>query len=150
MAPQQRRRAATISWQAVVWVLLLQTGWDAAGLLVGGDAVYAAPGYDVLRRMTPWGMRGYGPVLALLFVLAVYAYGRFGSGHGYGRMLHLCLGLLAGWYVLWMVGTTASWVVHEQVLAWPGPARLGALAVFFVLAARAVPHRAAPTRRGGG
>lgn len=131
----------------MVWALMLQTGWDAVGLLAGGDVVFTAPGYDVLRALSPFGMRGYGPVLMTLFLATVWAFDRYTRGLG-GRRLRICLALLASWYIFWAVGTMGAWLVHWQVLAWPGPARLGCLSAMFLLAARATPE--VPDVRGRG
>lgn len=136
----------TLPWRPVVWLLLFQAGWEAVGLMVAGDRAYGGPVYDVLRQV-PGGMRTYGPVLAALFVAAVWAFDRWTRGHP-GTPLRVCLAVLAGWYVFWAVGTTAAWVLHRQVIAWPGPVRLGVVAALFIMAARNTPHTARPARLG--
>lgn len=120
-----------------MWPLLLQTGWDALGLLAGGDSAYTARSYDVLRQI-PGGMRTYGPLLGALFLVMVWTFDRYTRGED-GHPLRICLSFLAGWYVLWALGITAAWVVHREILAWPSPARLAVLAALFVIAARAIP-----------
>lgn len=143
---RRRRPVLTVPWRPVVWALLLQASWEAFGLLVGGDKAYAGPSYDVLRHV-PGGMRAYGPILAALVIVAVASFDRCLRGHD-SEPLRIVLALLSGWYALWAVGTTSAWVVHRQIIAWPGPARLAVIAFLFVLAARTTPRStgAAPRR----
>lgn len=138
IAAGKRRAVAHAAWRlAALAVITLAAAWDALGLLLGGDAVYAAPSYDVLRS-APWGMRTYGPILGLLFVTTVYAYGRFDNGRGYA-LLRLCLSLLAGWYVLWTVGIVGAWCIHGQILAWGAVGKLALTATICLILARTTP-----------
>lgn len=141
MTARQRRQFTQVSWRLLVLTMLtLVAGWDAIGLLIG-DSAYTSPSFDVLRVLTPWGMRAYGPALLGLLGLTVYALGRHSAGdglHGY-RLLRACLSLLSAWYVLWAVGQLGAWWVHWQILAWGGPGKLAAIAVILVILARSTP-----------
>lgn len=139
---RKRRAVANAAWRLITLaVIVLAAGWDALGLLLGGDDVYSAPSYDVLRA-APWGMRTYGPILALLFILTVYAYGRYTAGRGY-TLLRLCLSLLAGWYVLWTVGIVGAWSIHSQILAWGAVGKLALTAAVCLILARTTPATSA-------
>jgi hypothetical protein len=139
--PGRRRRPVTaLSWRPVVWSLLFQSGWDALGLVAGGDQVYRGAAYDVLR-LVPFGMSFYGPILAAVFVVTVVYFDRFTRGYPPGG-LRVCLAVLAGWYAFWAAGTTAAWVVHQQIIAWPGPVRLAAVSFLFTICARTTPQAA--------
>ncbi|MER5608326.1 hypothetical protein AB0F93_00020 [Micromonospora tulbaghiae] len=141
MSEQQRRAVTEAAWRLIVLATLgLAPGWDALGLLVGGNAAYTSHAYDVLRALTPWGMRGYGPLLGLLCVTTVYAYGRWSAGSGTRgyRLLRYCLSLLAGWYVLWTVGLVGAWYVHWQIYSW-GVSKVLLVAVLFLILARTTP-----------
>jgi hypothetical protein len=135
-------------WRPFVWAIMGMTGWEALGLLAGGDAVFTAPGYDVLRALSPFGMRGYGPLLAALCIATIWGFDRYTRGLG-GRWLQVSLGLCAGWYALWAVGTTAAWFVHWQILAWPGPARLALTSAVCMACARAIPRAGVRTAGRG-
>jgi hypothetical protein len=128
-----------VVWRPLVWGIMAMTGWEALGLLAGGDAAFISPSYDVLRVLSPWGMRGYGPILAALCIATIWGFDRYTRGLG-GRRLQLALSLCAGWYALWTVGTTAAWAVHWQILAWPGPARLALTSALCIVCARAIPR----------
>ncbi|MBM0203499.1 hypothetical protein JNW90_10520 [Micromonospora sp. STR1s_5] len=139
MTGRGKRVVAQAAWRfTVLSVLTLAAAWDAAGLLLGGDAAYTSPSYDVLRSLTPWGMRAYGPLLAVLLAVLVYAYGRFSAGRGY-LLLRLCLSGLAGWYVLWAVGMAGAWWVHWQIGDWTAAGKLFLTAVVCLVLARTTP-----------
>lgn len=141
MSDRQRRAVAQVSWRLLVLTMLpLVAGWDAVGLLIG-DAAYTSPAFDVLRALTPWGMRAYGPALLGLLGLTVYALGRYQAGdglHGY-RLLRVCLSLLAAWYMGWAAGIVGAWWVHWQILDWGAPGKLAAIAVILLVLARTTP-----------
>lgn len=140
MTDRRKRAVAQGTWRLLVlFTLALAPGWDALGLLVG-DTVYGSPSYDVLRHMTPWGMRAYGPALVVLTVTTVYAYGRYSAGDGLRgyKLLRVCLSLLAAWYVLWTIGLVGSWVVHHQILSW-GVGKVALPAVTLFILARRTP-----------
>lgn len=141
MTDRQRRQWAQVTWRLLVLTILtFFAGWDAVGLLIG-DVVYASPSFDVLRHLTPWGMRVYGPALLALTALTLYALGRYNGGdglHGY-KLLRICLSLLAAWYVLWAVGQLGAWWLHWQILAWGGPGKLFGIAVVLLILARKTP-----------
>lgn len=142
MSDRQRRAVAQAAWRLIVLALLtLVLGWDAVGLLVGGDLAYMSPSYDVLRHLTPWGMRAYGPALGGLLIVSVYAYGRYSSGSGVRgyTLLRLCLSLMAGWYAMWAVGIVGSWWAHQEVLAWSGVGKNAFVAAVCVILARTTP-----------
>lgn len=139
MTDQQRRIVGYAAWRlAALALLTLAALWDTLGLLVGGDAAYASPSYDVLRHSAPWGMRTYGGVLGVLFVASVYAYGRFTAGRGYA-LLRVCLSVMAGWYVMWTVGIVGAWVIHGQVLSWGAVGKLSLTASLCLILARTTP-----------
>lgn len=141
MSDQQRRAVAQTAWRLVVLsTLTLAAGWDALGLLLGGDDAYASPSYDVLRT-APWGMRTYGPALAALLFTTTYAYGRHTAGDGVRgyRLLRYCLSALAGWYVLWAVGIVGAWVIHGQILAWGAVGKLALVSALCIILARTTP-----------
>jgi hypothetical protein len=134
----QRRTVGHVAWRlATLAVITLAIGWDALGLLAGGDRAYASSSYDVLRA-APGGMRAYGPVLAVLLVVTVYAYGRHTAGRGY-TLLRLCLSVTAGWYVLWTVGIVGAWWIHGSILAWGAVGKLGLTSVLCLILARTTP-----------
>jgi hypothetical protein len=136
---RQRRIVAQTAWRLMVMaVLTLAAAWDALGLLLGGDAAYASPSYDVLKHATPWGMRAYGPILGVLLTVTVFAYGRHSAGRGY-TLLRVCMSLMAGWYVLWTVGIVGAWVIHREVLSWGGVGKLALVAALCVILARTTP-----------
>lgn len=142
MSDRARRAFAQAAWRLIVLALLtLAPGWDAVGLLVGGDRAYRSPSYDVLRSLTPWGMRVYGPVLLALVIVTVYAYGRYSSGSGVRgyALLRLCLSALAGWYALWAAGIGLSWWVNREQLDWGGVGKLAFVAAVCVILARTTP-----------
>lgn len=141
MSDRQRRAVAQVSWRLLVLTMLtLVAGWDAIGLLIG-DAVYASPSFDVLRALTPWGMRAYGPGLLVLLGLTVYALGRHSGGNGLRGyvLLRVCLAVLAAWYCLWAVGIVGAWWVHWSILAWGAPGKLAAISVVLLILARTTP-----------
>lgn len=152
MTDRQRRAVAQAAWRLFVMALLsLVVAWDAMGLLVGGDRAYVSPSYDVLRSLTPWGMRAYGPALLALLGVTVYAYGRYSSGtgaRGY-TLLRLCLSALAGWYSLWAAGIAGAWWVHREVLAWGGVGKLAFVAAVCVILARSTPTERVLAVRAG-
>lgn len=132
--------AAQAAWRLfLLATVALAPAWDALGLLVG-DSVYVSPSYDVLRHLTPWGMRAYGPTLTLLVALTVYAYGRHSGDDGVRgyRLLRSCLSMLAAWYALWTVGIVGAFWTHGQILTWD-VGKLLLVAVFFVILARTTP-----------
>lgn len=142
MSEQQRRAVTQAAWRlSVLSVLTLAVAWDAAGLLTGGDAAYVSPSYDVLRRLVPGGMRGYGYALAVLLVLTIYALGRHAPGAGVRgyRLLRVSLALISAWYVLWAVGIAGAWVIRGQILAWDHLGKLALVAVLCVILARTTP-----------
>lgn len=141
MSDRQKRALAQATWRLfVLATLAFAPAWDALGLLLGGDAVYVSPSYDVLRSLTPWGMHAYGPVLTVQLIATVYAYGRYSAGSGIRgyTLLRVCLSLLAGWYVLWTVGLLGAWWVHWQILSW-GVGKVALVAAFFLILARTTP-----------
>lgn len=149
MSGRQRRAVAQVSWRLLVLTMLtLVAGWDAVGLLIG-DAVYASPSYDVLRALTPWGMRAYGPALMALLGLTVYALGRYSAGTGLRgyMLLRVCLSALAAWYWLWAAGIIGAWWVHGSILAWGAPGKLAAISVVLLILARTTPTE--HVNRGG-
>lgn len=156
MTDRQRRVVAQAAWRAFVLALLsLVVAWDMVGLLVGGDRAYLSPSYDVLRSLTPWGMRAYGPALLALLAVTVYAYGRYSSGSGLRgyALLRLCLCALGGWYALWGSGLVAAWLVHRELLAWSEIGKGSFVAAVCVILARTTPTvrmRAVPAGRVGG
>lgn len=123
-------------WLALAGALAAVTFGQAAAMLAAGDAVYASPGYHLLRDV-PGGMRTYGLLLLLLGVATAIGYGQARAGAG--GMLRLCLSLLAGWYVLWLVALVGTWALDLVVYS-VTEAMLAALAAFVsVLVAAAVP-----------
>lgn len=141
MSNEQRRVVAQAAWRLAVLALLsLVVGWDALGLLIGGDDAYRSPSFDVLR-LAPGGMRFYGPMLGVLFVTTVFAYGRHSAGSGVRgyRLLRLCLSLTAGWYVFWAAGIVGSWWIHWQILAFGAVGKLAFIAAVSLILARGTP-----------
>jgi hypothetical protein len=147
----QRRQVGYVAWRvSVLAVLALAGAWDAAGLLVGGDAVYTSHSYDLLRRLTPWGMRVYGPALAVLVVAAVYAFGRHAGRHTTARsyvLLRGSLAALAGWYTLWAVGICGGWWLNGQIVAWGSVGKLLLTSTLCIILARTTPTSAPPLGR---
>lgn len=140
MTEHGKRVASQAAWRLILLsTLILAPAWDAAGLLVG-DMVYGSPSYDVLRSLTPWGMRGYGPALALLAGLTLFALGRHSAGGGLRgyKLLRTCLSLLAAWYALWATGLVGAWWVHWEILSW-GVGKVGLVSVIFMILARRTP-----------
>lgn len=137
MTTRQRRAVAVISWRAVVWLLAAVTGWDAAGLLVGGDHAYASHSYDALRSMVP-SMRVYGLLFAVLCLGTVYALGRQAASR-HERLMRACLCGIFGVYVLWAAGIVSSWTLLGAPMAWGAISKLLAIAALSAIAARATP-----------
>jgi hypothetical protein len=137
--PQRRTVADTVWRLCVAAILLFAVAFDAAGLLVGGDAVYQSQSYDVLRMLTPWGMRGYWPALAALGLVTLYAYGNHRTRRSW-QLLRVCLSLLAGWYVLWAVGIAGAWALNGAILAWGNVGKLLLTATLCGICARTAPR----------
>lgn len=136
MAPAQRRAVATISWRSALALVLLKAGADAAGLLLGGDRAYASRSYDLLR-LAPGGMRVYGVILGALFIATVVCLG----DSRYQKHLQVCLALIAGWYVGWLLGIVGSWWSRHAPMAWGTVPSLFVISALAVLVARATPGR---------
>lgn len=134
MAPSQRRAFASISWRSALALVLFKAGGDAAGLLLGGDRAYAARSYDLLR-LVPGGMRTYGFALAVLFVVTVIAL----SDARTQRHLQVCMALLAGWYVGWLLAIVSAWWARNAPMAWGAVPSLIVIAALAFLVARATP-----------
>lgn len=144
MSVRQRRAVAQTAWRLLVLlVLALAAGWDAIGLLVGGDAAYTGSSYDVLRRLTPWGMRAYGPALLVLLAVTVFAFDRYSTSagrRGYA-LLRWCLALLAAWYTMWALGITGAWWIHREVLSWGAVGKLALTSAVCLVLARTTPDQ---------
>lgn len=141
MTGTQRHIVSRAAWRAVVLILLTAcAAWDAAGLLIGGDLAYQSASYDVLRRISPFGMRGYGVLLGALLVTAAFAYGRLTNrGDGY-RLMRISLAALAVWYTFWAAGIAGSWISYGTIYAWGSVGKLVAVALILIVSARATPH----------
>ncbi len=132
-----RRRAGYNLWRTLTVALVgMVAAWDVAGLLVGGDAAYRSPSYDVLR-LAPFGMRTYGGLLAGIVAVAVYGYGR----HRAGQFLWIRVGLalLSCWYVAWLVAVAGTWVAYGEIVAWGAVGKLGFTAFVALTLARTTP-----------
>ncbi len=142
MTDDQKRRAGYHLWRLLTALLLALVGaWDAVGLLAASEVGYASPSYDVLR-LAPWGMRSYGPPLAVLVAVATYAFGR----HRFGdfQLLRVSLTLLACWYLFWLLCITGTWVVNGQIQAWGAVGKLLFTASVAFVLARTTPTFAPP------
>ncbi len=138
----QKRRAGYRLWRLSTAALLALVGaWDAIWLLAASDIGYQSQSYDVLR-LAPWGMRSYGPPLAVLVAVAVYAFGR----HRYGdyRLLRVSLSLLAAWYVGWLLAITGTWFINGEIQAWGAVGKLLFTATIALALARTTPTVAPP------
>ncbi|HLL69029.1 MAG TPA: hypothetical protein VK453_25440 [Micromonosporaceae bacterium] len=143
-----RRAAGYYAWRTTVAALIvLVVGWDAVSLLAFPDTGYASVSFTFLRNVNPWGMRGYGPPLAVLFMLTLYAFGRHRGGAGNPYILMRgCLGAVAAWYTMWTFGIVGSWFVTGEV-GNLGVGELLFIAVVSVILARTTPSAKPPSRR---
>lgn len=147
MSIRQRRAVAQTAWRLLVLlVLTLAAGWDAIGLLVGGDAAYTSSSYDVLRDLTPWGMRAYGPALLVLLAVTAFAFDRYSAGNGHRGyvLLRWCLSLLAAWYAMWAFGITGAWWIHREVPSWETVGKLALTSTVCLVLARTTPAQRVP------
>lgn len=121
-------------WHFLVWLLIWTSGWDALGLLTGGDVFFAGPSYDVLRALASkfGGMRAYGVplgVVCLVLTMAtVWSYGRLSGGRDPSRVFPVCLSLLATWYAVWTVGIAVAnvneLITNHSLLSWSSISKL--------------------------
>jgi hypothetical protein len=92
-------------------------------------------------------MAGYGPPLLLLFLLAVYAYGRHRGGRGRSYvLLRLTLSAVAVWYTGWTAGIVGSWFLVGEISSL-GIGKLLFIAVTCVVLARLTPTSIPPGKR---
>lgn len=134
-------------WRTLTLALIVMVGaWDVIGLLVGGDAAYKSPSYDVLR-LAPWGMRTYGVILAVLVVFAAYGYGLHRSGRTVP--LRFALAALTCWYVFWLVAIAGTWFVRSEIVAWGAIGKLGFIAFVALTLARTTPATVPDHREEG-
>jgi hypothetical protein len=150
--PMSRGRSVGYrAWRALTLaVIVLASGWDAVGLLTLGDEGYNSEAYDVLRHLTPWGMRGYGPILSIIASVTVYAFGRHRGGAGGSYiLLRWSLAATGAWYTMWGAGIIGSWWLHGHIGSW-GVGKLFLISVLCIVLARSTPiSRALPRRQSG-
>lgn len=123
-------------WLSTTGVVSVLVGATALGMIVYGDAGYTGASYDYVRRV-PGGMRTYGFVLLVLFIILIYGFGQ----HQLGRsgVLRLGLALTAAWYAAWLVALATTCVLAHQLYSWSGICGNVFIAAIANLVARAVP-----------
>lgn len=135
-----RRAAGYYAWRVLTAsLLILVVGWDAVSLTFFPEVGYRSSAYELLRHVSPWGMAGYGPPLLILFLLAVYAYGRHRGGRGRSYiLLRLTLSAVAVWYTGWTAGIIGSWFLVGEISSL-GIGKLLFVAVVCIVLARLTP-----------
>lgn len=138
----------------LVWGMVWVSGWDALGLLTGGDMFFVGPSYDVLRAIAErvGGMRAYGVPLGMvclaLTMVTIWSYGRHSGGRKPSRLFPLCLSALATWYAVWTVGIVTAnvneLIQHHALLSWGSISKLGFITAISIRLACLPPPPPAP------
>jgi hypothetical protein len=132
-AAQRRALVVTVSWRALVAALSVVAAWDAAGLVLGGDAGYRAACYATARAV-PGGIRAWGVALAVCTVAVIAGLNLYVNADRAACVRWGLAGLTA-WWAAWTVGLLASWVVARDSSPHPGALVAGAAVLAAVLLA---------------
>lgn len=152
--PQKGIWRARHVWHFLVWGMIWISGWDALGLLTGGDTFFTGPSYEVLRAIAGrvGGMRAYGVPLGVvslvLTMVTVWSYGRHSGGRSPSRLFPVALAALATWYAVWTVGIVMAnvneLVKHHALLGWDSVSKIGFITAVAIRLACLPPPPPAP------